>query len=300
MPQPTDIRRIAGVACRPAVLAFLALLALASAAAAAVSAVHFYPDGLPASVGTHFQIDFNPSKSIQPETPSSMALFMPQGFVVDTTAVTKRCSPAQATAMTCPQASRIGFGHAVIHVSGYLLPGGGTDGIIYMTTFLAPPRQPGDPAGVVLYAQWLGVDQALKALNHYLPRPIPASTEVTGRIVRLGSGGGRYSLEVLFDGLPGGFRLPPPVTSAGIAAAVTTFKLDMGAIHRYKKPIVHVITAAGLNGPIVQRIKDHVLVAHHLFARPLHCPGSGMWPWQITVGFPDGNAVDSGQVRCHP
>jgi hypothetical protein len=305
MPQPTEIRRpreVAGPRRRarlwrlafPPAAAFLVLAATALAA----SAVHFYPDGLPASVGTHVLVDFNPSAAIpKAETPDSLAIDVPRGFTVDTRAVTRECTPAQASAVRCPRASRIGFGHVKVHVSGYLLPGGATDGVAYLTAFLGPPAAQGDPASIVMEVEWLGVDPAFQALNHYLTTKIQPRTSVTGRLVYVRSP--TYGLEARFDRLPGGLAIPPPASSAGIAAAMTRFKVEIGAIRRVRKNIVHRMTVQGLGGPMVLKIKDHVLVARDLLSRPRPCPASGMWPWQIAVGFPDGVQTVAGQVRCH-
>lgn len=304
MPQPALIR---GRKARPSkhlapiTAAFALLLALTiasvaiAATSAATSAVHFYPDGLPASVGTQFQVDFNPS-TVFPEqqTPNSLAFYMPKGFVVNTKSVTKRCTQAQAVAVNCPQASRIGFGYINVNVFGYLLPGGETNGVVYLKLFLAAPLQAGDAAGVVMEAHWLGLDQAFQELNHFLPLPLKANTSFIGRLFKVNAG--QYGLELLFAGLPGGLELPPPIADAGIGAKMTVFKLEMGAIRRVKKPVVHVEKL----GTVTERIHDHVLIPEHLLARPKACPGSGMWPWKITVGFPSGVNSLPGQVSCHP
>jgi hypothetical protein len=307
MAQTFDIRRLRGRACTrgrtyaarlggAAAAAFAGLVATALGA----SAIHFYPDGLPASTGTHFLVDFNPSAAIpRAETPNSLSLSVPSGFKLDTRAVSRQCSPAQAAAIQCPSQSRIGFGHVRVHVSGYLLPGGGTDGVAYLTGYLGPPLARGDPASMVMKVEWLGVDPAFKVLNQYLHTKISPRTTRVGRILYLHTA--PYGLRVRFDALPGGLQIPPPVASAGIAAAMTRFKLEVGAIRRVRKNIVRrfkIPTATG--GTKVMLVHDHVLIARHLFARPLACPSSGQWPWQIQVGFPDGVQTVAGRVRCHP
>ena len=308
MSQPTIFRRrrertshYRGRRGRVVVCAIALLLALsAGALASGTSALHFFPDSLPAGVGAEVDLDFNPSAVVPAsETPSTMSLFLPSGFSLDKRAVSSECTPTQAAAVNCPSAARIGFGHVVVHVSGYLLPGGETDGVVYLTAFLGQPVQPGDPASMVLQAEWLGVEQAFQALNHYYPATIRLKTDVTGRIFKIKQA--PYGLEVSFTTLPGGLQVPPPASTAGIAAAITRFKIQISAIRRVKKPIVHRIPVEGLNGPTVEVIHDHVLVGYHLFQRPKPCPSSGQWPWQIQVGFPpDGVQTISGQVRCHP
>lgn len=309
MPQLRDIRRRRAGSYRRArprrrpllaSAAVLSTLAVVAASALAASAVHFYPDGLPANLGTHALVDFDPAAAIpRAETPSSLALLLPRGFTVDTRAVTRKCSFAQAAAFRCPSQSRIGYGHVRVHVFGYLLPGGATDGVAYLTAFLAPPSAPGDPASIALDVEWLGVDPAFRAFNHYSPVKILPRTVRIGRIMRIRDR--TYGLEISFAQLPGGLQVPPPVSTAGIGARVDRFKLELGAIRRVRKPIVHHQTApTPTGGTQVIAIRDHVLVARDLFARPRACPSGGMWPWQIRVGFPDGVQPLSGRVRCHP
>jgi hypothetical protein len=266
----------------------------AAVAYAGTSAVHFFPDSLPANVGTQLQIDFDPSTVFpENETPSSIAVYMPKGFAVNTKAVSTECNEAQAVAVNCPQASFIGFGYVNVHVFGYLLPGGDTNGVVYLKLYLAPPLQSGDAAAVVMEATWLGVDQAFQELNHFLPVPLKAKTSFEGRLLKVNAG--QYGLEMLFAGLPAGLQLPPPVADAGIGGRINIIKLEMGAIRRVRKNTVDVLKVAG----VTERVHDHVLIAEHLLARPKPCPGSGTWAWKITVGFPDGVNSLPGTVSCH-
>jgi hypothetical protein len=99
--------------------------------------------------------------------------------------------------------------------------------------------------------------------------------------------------------MPGGLTIPRPLAAAGVAAAVTRFKLQVGAVRRVRKNFVHRIPIETLNGPGVQIVHDHHLVPYHLLARPAACPASGAWPWQIQVGFPEGVRKLSGKARCH-
>jgi hypothetical protein len=192
--------------------------------------------------------------------------------------------------------TQIGFGHVVLHVTGYLFPGGETDAVAYMQAFLGRRLRTGDPAAIVLEIQWLSFDPVIDVLNRYVGTRIPKKSVITGRVVKLGSG--PYGLEARFDNMPGGVRIPPFFASS-ITATITRFKFAMGAVRRVRRNIVRVIPVQTLNGPGVQRIKDHVLIPHHLISRPASCPGSGRWPWQLLIGFPDGRESVSGTVRCH-
>src|SRR5437588_3733939 len=98
------------------------------APALAAAPVQFLPDQLPAALGRRVLIDVNPSKlSARQETPTSIAFFLPRRWLFDARAVARECTPAQAAAVRCPRASRVGLGHLVLHVAGYLFPGGQTD-----------------------------------------------------------------------------------------------------------------------------------------------------------------------------
>jgi hypothetical protein len=151
---------------------------------------------------------------------------------------------------------------------------------------------------MVITIEWLSADPIIDTLNKYFGLGIPKKASVSGRIARVGSG--VYGLQVRFDNMPGGITIPPIVSAAGISAELTRFRLDVGAVRRVRKNIVHRVTTQGLNGPMVVLIHDHILVGHHLFSRPRACPGGGMWPWQIQVGFPEGLQAISGRVHCHP
>jgi hypothetical protein len=82
-------------------------------------------------------------------------------------------------------------------------------------------------------------------VNKYLGTKIPIKSSLTGR---------------LFGGFPGRITVPTLFASAGIRASVTRFKIELGAVRRVRKPIVHVIKVETLSGSGEERIHDHVLV----------------------------------------
>src|SRR5262249_20104289 len=151
--------------------------------------------------------------------------------------VKRECTPAEATAVRCPHVARIGFGHVVTHVTGYLFPGGGTDSVTYLTAFLGPPIAGGDPASIVIEAQLLGADPVIKAFNAFLGPKIRRRTASVGRGRRIR--GRRYGRESSFGGMPGGLGTPPQLTALGIRAAARRFKLEIGTVRRVRKPFVH-------------------------------------------------------------
>jgi hypothetical protein len=280
------------------VSATFALLASAITAAAAAP-VRFDTDSFPVLQGRSVHIDFNPSKAVPAgQTPTSVAFFLPAHWSFDAHAVRRECTAAQAAAVRCPGAARIGFGHVVAHVSGYLLPGGATDAVAYMTAFLGPPTTRGDLASIVIEVEYLSAKPLIREVNRYLGTKIPVRSSIVGRLFKVRLGG--FGMELQFSGFPGGITIPAPLAEFGIKASVTRFKIDIGAVRRVKKPIVHVITVPSASGgTTVKRIRDHVLVGHHLFRRPVACPSASVWPWQIYVGFPSGVQTIGGTIPCY-
>lgn len=281
------------------VLATSALVASVSAVAGAAP-VRFDTDSFPVLRGRMVHIDFNPSKlAPSPQGaggPISLAFFFPHGWTFDARAVKHECTAADAAAVNCPREARIGFGHVVAHVSGYLFPGGATDGVAYLTAYLGAPVVAGDRASIVLEVEFLSLEPLIAEVNKYPGTKIPIKSSLTGRLFAVS---GRYGLEASFNGFPGGIAVPTPFANAGIRASVTRFKIEVGAVRRVRKPIVHTIPIETLNGPGVERIHDHVLIGYHLFKRPAACPASQMWPWRIDVGFPQGSRRITGNVRCY-
>jgi hypothetical protein len=265
----------------------------ATFAAATAAPVRFDTDSFPVLRGRIVHLDFNPSRLVaRAETPNSVAFFLPRGWTFDARAVKRECTSAQAAAVRCPHAAQIGFGHVVAHVSGYLFPGGATDGVAYLTPFLGRPVRARDLASIVLEVEYLSAEQLVKEANRYLGTHIPVRSSVVGRLFRVS---GRYAIEASFSGFPGGITIPPAFAAAGVRASVTKFKLQVGAVRRVRKPFVHVIRV----GSVVKRIHDHRLIGYHLFRRPSACPSPSVWPWRIDVGFPQGRKTLAGTVPCY-
>ncbi len=272
------------------------------AGAAQAAPVTSLADSLPPARGRQVQLNFNPSMYIaQNETPSSLAFFLPARWRLDARAVKRECTVAQAAAVKCPKASWIGFGYTATHLAGYLCPGGGTDAIAYVNAYLGQPTAVGDPASMVLEVNLLSAQPLISAVNQTLGTHLKSKYSVIGRVTRLRSG--LYGLEASFNGIPGGITVPQVPGCSGLSARVTRVKLLIGVVRRVKQPIVHVITVETLSGPTKKRIHDHVLIGYHLLDRPVTCPATRQWPWQILVGFPAGQQRVAGTMPCgaiHP
>jgi hypothetical protein len=279
-----------------AATAALAVMTLGAGVAQAAP-VTSLNDSLPSARGRQLQLNFNPSQYVaQNESPSSLAFYLPARWRLDTRAVKRECSAAQAAAVKCPRASWIGFGYTATHVSGYLCPGGGTDAIAYINAYLGQSSAVGDPASMVLEVNLLSARPLIDAVNKTLGTHIQTKYSVIGRVIALHSG--PYGPEVSFASIPGGITVPQIPGCAGLSAKVTLFKLLVGVVRRVKKPFVHVITVETLNGPTTERIHDHHLIGYHLLDRPVTCPATRRWPWQIVVGVPSGQQRVMGTMPC--
>jgi hypothetical protein len=244
--------------------------------------------------GTVLRIDGNPSAlSARAESPQSIALYLPRGMRLDTRSRKRLCKPEEAAAVRCPRDSRIGFGHTVVHLSGYLFPGGETDAVSTLVAFLGTPPQSGGAAALVLQAK-LQPERTVKSLQQAFGSAAPRTeSSISGWIVPLSSG--TYGLEIRFDGFPGGFTVPPP-----LSARVTRFKLALGAIRERKQTFYHRRKVKVLKGnravTRTVKIKDHRLISHHLLTNPRTCQGA--WPYEVEVGFPSGTERRVGPLPC--
>jgi hypothetical protein len=77
------------------------------------------------------------------QVPTGISLALQRGFIVTPSALAAVCSNQQAGANQCPAASRFASGTIAVNVSGL----GSTTAQVSL--YLAPPQQPGDPAGAV-------------------------------------------------------------------------------------------------------------------------------------------------------
>jgi hypothetical protein len=105
---------------------------------------------------------------------TSVVVDAARGFKADPRSVSVLCTAAQASARMCPAASQIGQGDIKTHVTTSIGAGSG-DYDITAKSYLAPPQQAGDIAGVVLLAS------AQTAAG-------PQNFDTTGRLLKPASG----------------------------------------------------------------------------------------------------------------
>jgi len=269
------------------------LVLVAGIAHAAVGPVRFLADSLPKNRGTDVQLDTNPARLTgRQESPNAISFLLPQGVQFDRHAVKHECSQARAAAAGCPRVSQIGFGHLALHASGYLFPGGETNFIAYMTAFLSPATVAGDRGSLVMEVHWIGAKQLVATANKYFGTHLKSKYSVIGRIITLRAG--RYGLEFSFSSMPGGVEVPPAFQARGVRAYIKRFKLILGRVRRVRVPF----TRTEKVGTATITIHDHKLVGHHLISRPASCPSSRQWPWQLRLGFPEGEQRITGSVGC--
>ena len=251
----------------------------------------------PSSTGapTELTVDLDPSAAGQQSTsPTGVSIWLPKGMAADVRARRHLCTPAEASAIRCPPGSDIGFGHGVVHVAGYLHPGGEADAVSYVRAFLGQPVAPGDPASVVFEVQLLGVSQIQQAIQQNFGIRVPFTGTVTGRLERVDSG--PYGLKLSLDQMPGGISLPAALTQNGVSASFTRLKLQLGAVRFVKHPFFHTYRVATPNGTRTYRVPDHRLIPHYLLRDPRTCRGA--WPFQVQLAYPGAPQTFTTHVSC--
>jgi hypothetical protein len=240
-------------------------------------------------------IDVNPSKLVPSgQSPDAIAFLLPRGIALDLKSRKAMCSPTQAAANACPAPAQIGFGHTVVHVTGYLHPGGATDVLTYIKAYLGRPVFLGDPASIVFEVQLLGVTRVVQALQQNFGFTLQTKQTITARVFKPSSG--PYGLEVQLTGIPGGLTLPPLVAEF-VTPTWTRFKLQIGAVLAKRVNFTRTFTVPTVNGGThTIRIPDHMLVLHYLLSDPPTCHST--WPFRLQVGFPAGTRTVSFEARC--
>jgi hypothetical protein len=238
---------------------------LAPAAAHAQQAPTITLDPNQAGKASRLTLDASPGEAAG-QGVRSIVLSAARGFKVDPRSRAKRCSADQASRFACPRASRIGTGEVKGHATGAALPGGRYDFTAQVQTFLAPPQQSGDVAGVVLEISEPGTNQR---------------GSVTGRIVRVPSG--PFGLELRFEGLDQAIPAFPGVT-------ITIDRITLSAGARRTVVRKRRVRRGG------RRVTVRRRVTYNLIRNPGTCSGS--WPFQLKLGYADREDVTDGSTPC--
>jgi hypothetical protein len=205
------------------------------------------------------------------ELPRSASLFIARGFRIDPRARATRCSRREAGTLSCPKSSRIATGNAQGQVT---FAGLGTSPFTAsIEAFLAPPRVRGDIAGVVAVVRAVG-----------------EARSASGRLIPV-AGPGEFGAELRFDDL--NFPQPPAGTSARIDRL--SLLVSAGRVVRKVKRIRRRVRTR--NGVRIRRLRVVKRKRYHLITNPRSC--SGVWPYQLRVGFPSSpEQVRDGSVTC--
>lgn len=187
-------------------LALAGVLTVAPAAdAAAQTRVTVESARAQPNAGTRLIVDAE-GGSANRVVPEAITILVERGFRFDRRAVARLCTPARARVDRCPAASRIGGGSLTIRVDGPTPDAIGA-GVFRgdIAAFLAPPRQRGDWAGIVLRLTVAG-------------RTLVGS----GRIAPVSPG--PLGIRIAFDPLP-----PPPPLPEGYTSTMLRMHAEIGA-----------------------------------------------------------------------
>ena len=187
-----------------------------------------------------------------------------------------------------PQADEaIGFGRFVEDVSGFLAPGGTSQVSWSIATYLGKPVKRGDLASVRLVATLLGADDVATLLAPALGTTVPQSVTTTARLVRGSSG-----VELRLSELPVTLAIAPPAMGSP-----SSLDLSISAVRRVRENFVRRYKIRTASGYEIRRIRDHRLIAHHLFTAPRRCVSS--WAFSIRVTYAGGESKRSaGTFPC--
>ena len=236
-------------------------LLLAAPSAAGAASLTALPDTT--STGTKLRLAADGSE-FGGKVPSALALRIARGFDVDLSAVKLRCEDADAEKSACPVESQVGEGSAAVEVSS---PFGTQDYQATLRVYLAPARQAGDLAGVVVVVDFQG------ERNH-----------AKGRLVELPDG--PFGHEVRFD------SFPTPAVPPGVTVRLERLDLETGVSRQVRvtvkckkrsktcRPV-----RKGCTGKRCKLVRTR-LVRRYLLTTPGTCTGS--WPAQAEARFADG------------
>lgn len=200
------------------------------------------------------------------EQARALSLFGTRGLKLDPRAVAARCTDSQADAFDCPPSSRVGDGSAQGRAEGAIVPGGGIDFTATIDIFLAPARQEGDLAGVVVLVREPQSGRRFSA---------------KGRIIRVASG--PFGSETRFEGLSGGNELPP-----GVTVKLNRVELRVGARRTVRRRVT--VRRGGRRVRVTKRFR------YSFLTNPRTCAGS--WPYRLRVEYPGRNDDFDGNVAC--
>ncbi|HEV7804714.1 MAG TPA: hypothetical protein VGO80_02765 [Solirubrobacteraceae bacterium] len=202
--------------------------------------------------------------------PESVALGVQRGFAFDARAVAVRCTGSALTSGTCPAASRIGTGQAVVRASGFL----NQDIPATLDVFLADPVEPADVASAVVVMHAVGVSRTVRT-----------------RLLAPASGPVGYELRL--EGIASAVPAVP-----GVSFGLRSLKLDLGARRRVKKTTYKRVRVTRHGRRVTVRRKVSRRVTYDLLRNPTTCGGT--WVVRLTVRVAGVDSVRDVGVPCTP
>ena len=224
-----------------------------------------------AGAGARVHVDVNGGAAeLAGPLPESISLGVQRGFAFDARAVAARCTGAATTDGTCPAASRIGTGQAVVHASGFLnqdIPG-------TLDVFLADPVQAGDVASAVVVVSAAGLSRAVRT------RLLAPATGPVGYELRL-------------EGIAAAVPAVP-----GVTFALRSLTLDLGASRKVTKTTYKRVRVTRNGRRVTVRRKVKRRVTYNLLRNPKTCTGA--WGVRLTVRIAGADRVRDISVPCTP
>jgi hypothetical protein len=182
--------------------------------------------------------------------PRALRVLVQPGFAFDPRAVPARCAPA---ARTCPRAARILTGTAE---ASYTYLGFSGDATARIRGYLAPPRRPGDLAGIVVRGEVPALGRRFASAGRVLRAPAPDG------------------LELRFEDLLGGNTVP-----GGTQIALRRLQLTAGARRT-------VVTRRRVRRGS-KRVSIRVRSRRSLLRNPPACAGA--WTGRVVLTLADGS-----------
>lgn len=254
---------------RTTILTTTFLLALAGVAQAQDPSISATLTPSTPKAGSTFGLTVNgAAPEVSGALPEALALGLQRGFVLDKTAVARRCAGAAASSGACPSASSIGKGTALVHTSGIVT----ADVPVALAVFLGEPIQSGDFASVVLRVDVAGTSKALRA-----------------RLLKLASGPFGYALQV--EGFAGTVPALP-----GVTLELRNLTLNIGAKRRVTETVTKRVRVMRNGKRVTVRRKIKRKVTRTLIRNPKTCAAS--WTARVTVRIAGSNRVKDVSVPC--
>ena len=250
------------------VAGLLAVPAVAVAADAPPGAVQLDPNiaGRASTLRIELGQEALAGRSSNDERPQSLHLQGTRGLRINPRAVARRCTDEQADAFNCPARSRIGSGSAEGRAE--TSPVTGIDFTATIDVFLAPRRQVGDIAGVVVQIREPQSGQRFT---------------VKGRIIPIAAG--PFGSELRFEGLDGGGELPP-----GVTVTLRRVQITAGAQRVVRRRVT--VRRNGMRRRVTRRFR------YTLLRNPRTC--TSPWPYRLRVVYRDRTEDFNGSVDCRP